>query len=78
MALECQIQLREWQLSVETGLFLANMDYRSAQVEDINREGLYASLCWNPGKFGLELEMAPDGNFRRVNGFYQLRFEYYF
>lgn len=77
-ALECQTKLKKWQLTAETGLFMENRDYRSVQVEDINREGLYALLRWNPGKIRLELEMAPDGNLWRVNGFYQLRLEYCF
>lgn len=77
-ALECQSQFRKFKLAVELGLYGVYKDYSSTLVEDLKREGLYASLRWNPGKIGVELEMAPDGNFSRVNGFYQLKLEYSF
>ena len=76
--LECQSQLRKLKLAVEAGLFWVYKDYSSTLVEDLKREGLYVSLRWNPGKIGVELELAPDGSFSRVNGFYQLRLEYSF
>ncbi len=78
VGLECNSRLKSLKLTVEGGLFWASKDYRSTLVEDLIREGLYASLRWNPGKIGVELEMAPDGNLWRVNGFYQLKLEYSF
>lgn len=78
VVLECQSQLKKFKLVFESGLFWVKKDYNSTLVEDFKREGFYASLRWNPGKIGLELEMAPDGNHWRTNGFYQLKVEYTF
>lgn len=77
-ALECEAKLKKTKLTVGAGLFQLNRDYDSTLVEDIDRKGLYASIRWNPGKIGFELELAPNGNLSRVNGFYQLKLNYDF
>ncbi|NLY75991.1 MAG: hypothetical protein GX075_11930 [Firmicutes bacterium] len=78
IALESNLRLRNANLWIETGVFLDKRDYRLASEVDIAREGLYTSISWNPGNIGIELEIAPNGNLWRVNGFYQLKVEYHF
>ncbi|MGE5606797.1 MAG: hypothetical protein ACM3YE_14040 [Bacteroidota bacterium] len=78
VALECYWRLKELNLELEAGLFWVSKDYYSAQVADFQQEGIYTSFRWKLKKVGIELEIAPDGNLWRVNGFYQLKFEYYF
>ena len=77
-ALECNWRLKDLNLVVEAGLFRVSKDYCSPQVADCQREGIYTSLLWKPQKIGIELQIAPNGNLWRVDGFYQLKFEYYF
>lgn len=76
--LECRFKYRKFNITTEAGFFWASKQYHSPQVKDFESNGLYAGLCWNPGKFGIELEIAPEGNVRRRNGFYQLKMEYCF
>jgi hypothetical protein len=76
--LECRFKYRKFNLTTETGFFWASKQYRSSQVKDFESNGLYATLGWNPGKFGIELEIAPEGKVQRKNGFYQLKMEYCF
>lgn len=76
--LEWRSKLRKLNITVETGFYWLDKNYYSAQVEDFESKGLYASLHRNLGKIGLELEMAPDGTLWRRNGFYQLKLEYSF
>lgn len=76
--LECRSKYRKFNITTEAGFFWASKQYHSSQVKDFESNGLYATLCWNPGKFGIELEIAPEGNVWRRNGFYQLKMEYCF
>lgn len=77
-ALECNWRLKDLHLELEAGLFQVSKDYCSSRVADYQREGIYTSLRWKPRKFGIELQIAPNGTLWRTNGFYQLKFEYYF
>ncbi len=77
-AVECYWRFKELNLEFEAGLFWVFRDYSSALIADLQREGIYTSLSWKPNNIGIELVIAPDGNLWRVNGFYQLKFEYYF
>ncbi len=77
-ALECCLNYRKIKLTVQAGLFLVTKAYNSSEVEDYEGKGLYTTICWNPGNIGLELEIAPEGNLSRSNGFYQLRCVYNF
>lgn len=76
--LECRFKYRKFNITTETGFFWASKQYHSSQVKDFDSNGLYATFCWNPGKFGIEFEIAPEGNVQRKNGFYQLKMEYCF
>lgn len=76
--LKCSSEYRKLNLTVETGFYWLSKSYQSPQVDDFDDHGLYATLCWNSGKIGLELEIAPEGNLWRRNGFYQLKAEYFF
>jgi len=78
IVLGSDIRLRKANLRIETGLFLDKRDYRLASEVDITREGYYTSISWNPGNIEIELEIAPNGNLGRLNGFYQLKVEYHF
>ncbi|NLW45802.1 MAG: TonB-dependent receptor [Firmicutes bacterium] len=69
---------RKSNLTIEAGLFWVDKQYDSPQIAGVERNGLYTTIGWNPGKFGIQLELAPEGNVWRKNGFYQLKMEYGF
>lgn len=76
--LKCRSVYRKVNLTVDTGFYWLSKNYKSAQVDDFDDRGLFATLYWNPGKIKWELEIAPEGNLWRRNGFYQLKVEYCF
>jgi len=78
VALECYWRLKELNLELEAGLFWISKDYSSSHVSNLQREGVYTSVRWKPKEVGIQLEIAPNGNLWRTNGFYQLKFQYYF
>jgi hypothetical protein len=71
-------KLRQYNLTFEAGLFWVDKQYDSSRAASVERSGLYTTIGWNPGKFGIKLELAPEGNVWRGSGFYQLKMEYGF